>query len=105
MAIGINTLVLILLAIVTLAVMIYLITQSGSSPQLDCYSCKVEFSEYCRRCFSSKCSGIKISDYNDKLCDCLNKCGLVCSRSDLTCQDSEVIAKCSAVGINYGELC
>jgi len=99
MAIGINTIILIVLALIVLAVMAYLILQASSTPTLDCNVCKAKFGEFCRICWSSHCSGYEIEK---EVCECLNKCGLSCNWNDAnppTCKDLN--ESCAAIGVSY----
>ncbi|MEM5790445.1 MAG: hypothetical protein QXP77_00075 [Candidatus Aenigmatarchaeota archaeon] len=98
MAIGIDTLILIVLGIIVLAVMIYLIFSVTQPPVIDCNKCAADFVQYCRICYSSFCSVYKIDNFQKGLCDCLNKCGLTCTEGS-TCVDLQ--NQCAAKGVSY----
>lgn len=101
MPLAIDTLVLIVLAIIVLAVMIYIIITVTQTPVMNCNSCKAEFTQYCRECYSSHCSSIKINDYKEGLCKCLNECGVPCDENqNPNCQQLQT--QCLSVGIAYG---
>ncbi|MEM5854590.1 MAG: hypothetical protein QW228_09560 [Candidatus Aenigmatarchaeota archaeon] len=104
MAIGINTIVLIVLGIIVLAVMIYVILTVSKTETVDCNKYKADFSYYCNICYNSKCSYYRIKDYNPNLCKFLNKCNVACDENkNPTCQD--LVLQCQSIGIDFAGYC
>ena len=94
-AIAIPYIIAIFLGIIVLALIVYLIYRTVSTPQIDCNACKAQFTSWCRLCWSTCFSGNRI---DDKLCDCLNKCGISCSTGD-SCEADSMKNGCKAVGV------
>ena len=98
MAIGIDTVVLLILAFLVIAFILYLIIKTSKTPTLDCSTCRAEFTEYCKKCYNSMCSLIEIES---DLCDCINNCGISCNK-DKKPKCNDLQTQCLSVGIAYG---